>query len=74
VNRFLKLKDLVIHVHIHDNHGERDEHLPVGFGTVPWDRVAAAFEGYSGRMVTESRSLTEGQRSLKRLKKLMKKE
>jgi hypothetical protein len=36
--------------------------------------VASAFKGYSGRMVTESRSLTEGQRSLKRLKKLMKKE
>jgi sugar phosphate isomerase/epimerase len=74
VLQFLKLKDLVIHMHIHDNHGERDEHLPVGFGTVPWNKVAQAFENYSGRIVTESRSLTEGQRSLKRLKKLMKKE
>jgi len=72
VDSFLKLKNMVIHAHIHDNHGERDEHLPVGFGTVPWERVAAAFEDYRGRMVTESRSLVEGQRSLRRLKKLMK--
>ena len=74
VDSFLKLKDMVIHAHIHDNHGERDEHLPVGFGTVPWERVAEAFEGYRGRMVTESRSLVEGQRSLRRLKNLMKME
>lgn len=74
VERFLELKDLVIHAHIHDNHGQKDEHLPVGFGTVPWKKVASAFEGYRGRMVTESRSLEEGQRSLKRLKKLMKME
>jgi sugar phosphate isomerase/epimerase len=73
LDRFLELKDMVIHVHIHDNHGQKDEHLPVGFGTVPWERVAAAFDGYKGRMVTESRSLEEGQRSLRRLKKLMKK-
>ncbi len=74
VERFLELKDKVIHAHIHDNHGQRDEHLPVGNGTVPWNKVAKAFEGYQGRMVTESRSLEEGQRSLKRFKKLMKME
>lgn len=74
VEKFLELKDLVIHAHIHDNHGQKDEHLPVGNGTVPWSKVAKAFEGYQGRMVTESRSLEEGQRSLKRLKKFMKME
>lgn len=74
VEKFLELKDRIIHAHIHDNHGDRDEHLPVGNGTVPWNKVASAFEGYEGRMVTESRSLIEGERSLKRLKKLMKKE
>ncbi len=68
---FLKLKDKFIHSHVHDNHGERDEHLPVGNGTVPWKKVAEAFKGYEGRIVTESRSLEEGQRSVGRLKKLM---
>ncbi|NPV61719.1 MAG: sugar phosphate isomerase/epimerase [Methanotrichaceae archaeon] len=74
VERFLELKELMVHAHIHDNHGQRDEHLPVGNGTVPWDRVVAALDGYRGRMVTESRSLEEGQRSVNRLKKLMKME
>ncbi|MDM7912491.1 MAG: sugar phosphate isomerase/epimerase family protein [Methanotrichaceae archaeon] len=74
VEKFLELKDKIIHAHIHDNHGQKDEHLPVGNGTVPWNKVAKAFEGFKGRMVTESRSLEEGQRSLKRLKKLMKME
>jgi sugar phosphate isomerase/epimerase len=74
VEEFLKLKNLAIHAHIHDNHGERDEHLPVGFGTVPWPKVASALEDFKGRMVTESRSLEEGKRSLVRLKSLMKRE
>jgi len=72
VENFLKLKDIIIHAHMHDNHGERDEHLPVGNGTVPWNKVAASLKDYKGRIVTESRSLEEGQRSVNRLKKLMK--
>jgi sugar phosphate isomerase/epimerase len=71
VENFLKLKDIMIHAHMHDNHGERDEHLPVGNGTVPWNKVAAGLKDYKGRIVTESRSLEEGQRSVNRLKKLM---
>jgi sugar phosphate isomerase/epimerase len=71
VESFLRLKDKIIHTHVHDNHGERDEHLPVGNGTVPWKKVAAAFKDYSGRIVTEARSLEEGQRSVNRLKEMM---
>lgn len=73
VDKFLELKHIIIHAHIHDNHGVKDEHLPVGNGTVPWSRVIEALDGYQGRIVTESRSLEEGQRSLRRLKKLMNK-
>lgn len=61
----------MIHLHVHDNHGERDEHLPVGNGTVPWKKVVQALRDYEGRIVTEARSLEEGQRSVVRLKKLM---
>jgi len=71
VEGFLKLKEKMIHIHAHDNHGERDEHLPVGNGTVPWKKVALALKDYSGRIVTESRSLEEGRRSVDRLKKLL---
>jgi sugar phosphate isomerase/epimerase len=31
--------------HFHDNRGRRvDEHLPVGFGTIPWFEVIQAME------------------------------
>ncbi len=66
-----QLRDRMVHVHIHDNHGIRDEHLPVGFGTVDWKAVSRALDGYRGRLVTESRSLAEGKRSLDRLKTIL---
>jgi sugar phosphate isomerase/epimerase len=72
VEKFLELRDRVIHAHIHDNHGSKDEHLPVGAGTVPWEKVAAALEGYRGRIGTESRSLEEGRLSLCSYRELMK--
>jgi len=71
VEDFLKYRGKMIHLHVHDNHGERDEHLPVGNGTVPWKKVVQALRDYEGRIVTEARSLEEGQRSVVRLKKLM---
>jgi len=72
VDQFLdKLGDKMVHIHIHDNHGERDEHLPVKFGTVDWSVVVKRLNGYSGRLVTEARSLDEGARSIKNLKTFM---
>ncbi len=29
----------LLHLHLHDNHGLRDDHLPVGAGQVPWDAL-----------------------------------
>ena len=42
-------------VHFHDNHGEFDEHLPVGEGTVPWEKTLLALKKihYSGPIVSE---------------------
>jgi len=33
---FSPLRDLVSSVHLHDNHGEKDEHLPPYDGTIDW--------------------------------------
>ncbi len=68
VDQFLEIKDKIIHVHVHDNHGERDEHLPIDWGTVNWEKVIGALNGYTGRFITESRSLIEGERSVRKLK------
>jgi sugar phosphate isomerase/epimerase len=36
---FSAMQDLVRTSHIHDNHGEKDEHLWPGEGTIPWDET-----------------------------------
>jgi sugar phosphate isomerase/epimerase len=35
-NGFAPLRDLVAGVHVHDNHGEKDEHLPPYDGSIDW--------------------------------------
>ena len=65
VPEFAAIADRATHVHIHDNHGASDEHLPLGEGTVPWNIVRKGLEGkYRGFLVIEGRSLAEGARSL----------
>lgn len=36
---FGPLRDLVVAVHLHDNHGEKDEHLPPYEGTIDWSEA-----------------------------------
>ena len=31
-------------VHLHDNNGKKDQHLPIGFGTVNWIEVIEALK------------------------------
>jgi sugar phosphate isomerase/epimerase len=38
------MRDLVVTTHVHDNHGEKDEHLLPFEGTIDWD---AALKGFS---------------------------
>jgi sugar phosphate isomerase/epimerase len=35
-----EFSDKIVHVHAHDNHGESDEHLGVGYGNIDWNMVA----------------------------------
>ncbi len=66
---FLKEKGKFTHVHIHDNHGKKDEHLELGKGTVDWGRVLPELKDYKGMAVIEARSLEEGRRSLEFIRK-----
>lgn len=34
---FAPLRELVVSAHVHDNHGEKDEHLPPYDGTIDWE-------------------------------------
>ena len=62
---FLKEKARFTHIHVHDNHGIKDEHLEVGVGTVDWGKALSALKDYKNVMVIEARNLEEGGRSLK---------
>jgi sugar phosphate isomerase/epimerase len=54
------------HLHIHDNFGKYDEHLPVGKGSVDWDTVMPQIvKKYTGDIiVVEGRNPAEGKTSL----------
>lgn len=51
-----KLGENIIGVHVHDNHGDFDEHLEVGQGTVPWKELIPAIQrtGFTGPYVSET--------------------
>jgi sugar phosphate isomerase/epimerase len=40
---FEAMRDRVVTTHIHDNHGEKDEHLLPGDGTIDWDEAYGLF-------------------------------
>ncbi|WP_297071629.1 sugar phosphate isomerase/epimerase [Thermococcus sp.] len=65
--RFLELLgDRVIHIHLHDNHGESDEHLALGEGTVPWKRLFSMLPHVPATL--EVAGIREGKKSLNFLK------
>lgn len=61
----------IVHVHAHDNNGETDEHLGVGFGTVDWNKVAnlLGMISYDGIIIVES--FEQAAESVRRLKELL---
>lgn len=66
VKEFLPLLPDADHLHVHDNHGESDEHLAVGAGTIDWSLAGPKIgRCYSGVLVVEGRSLEEGGQSLR---------
>lgn len=52
----------LIHVHASDNHGDRDDHLVPGRGTIAWGEVFAKLSeiGYPGQFTVELRDHTRG--------------
>lgn len=50
--------------------GKKDEHLPLGKGTIDWKRVMEKLSDYKGIFVTEVSSVEEGIESLEFLRNL----
>jgi len=44
LNMMSELKPYLNHVHMHDNHGFRDEHLPLGVGDIDFQKILAGLK------------------------------
>jgi len=64
---FFEISGLIANVHVHDNHGKRDEHLTVGEGGADFAGLRKALVGYKGNLTIEARSLESAVESRKRL-------
>jgi sugar phosphate isomerase/epimerase len=57
---FLEHWEMFGSVHVHDNRGKSDEHLPLGGGDIDFATVFRRLQDYQGDFVVESRSVEEG--------------
>lgn len=50
-----QFKDRLCHLHLHDNYGDADMHLPPGTGNIDWNEVFVALRdiGYNGTVTLE---------------------
>ncbi|MBI4393022.1 MAG: sugar phosphate isomerase/epimerase [Euryarchaeota archaeon] len=60
---FLEHKSSITHLHFHDNGGKKDEHLPVGEGTLDAKAVAHQLGAYTGYTVLENRGIGQSEKS-----------
>lgn len=73
-----KLREHLVHLHIHDNRGRLDDHLPPGDGEINFKPVVEALREikYDGLVIAElwnpKHPLETGKRGMERLKKLFK--
>lgn len=70
VDAFRKYLNCASHIHIHDNMGKSDEHLPIGTGTINWSRLSSdLLHHYNGVIVVEGRSIPEAKESYAQIKR-----
>lgn len=66
------MRDLVVTTHVHDNHGERDEHLPPFEGSIDWDAALRDFGNAPAAsnalpLLLELKDTTAGHKPLERV-------
>jgi sugar phosphate isomerase/epimerase len=60
-----KLKDRIIHMHIHDNDGVKDLHSPLGSGKIPQNILRDLLRGFSRWLTAENYSVEDARETLK---------
>ncbi|MHC1625326.1 MAG: sugar phosphate isomerase/epimerase family protein [Methermicoccaceae archaeon] len=69
LDEFLK-SNKIVHAHLHDNDGKHDLHMPIGSGTIDWDKVKEALKNRQIYSILEMRDIEEGIQSLNLLRGL----
>ncbi|MDN5343255.1 MAG: hypothetical protein PWP28_2130 [Oceanotoga sp.] len=59
-------RERTVHIHLHDNFGKRNEHLALGEGNIPWERVLQRLSPKTWALEVEG--LKEAELSLKFIK------
>ncbi|MEM2899256.1 MAG: sugar phosphate isomerase/epimerase family protein [Thermoplasmata archaeon] len=67
----IKLKDKFVNVHVHDNFGEKDAHLPVGIGNANISRTISELKGYRGNYILEIRDISDALESKNAFEKIL---
>lgn len=65
-----KLSDKIVHVHAHDNLGEIDQHLGIGYGNIDWEETAKLLKKANFDKVIIIESVEHVEESLQKLKQL----
>ncbi|MCD6529900.1 sugar phosphate isomerase/epimerase [Candidatus Bathyarchaeota archaeon] len=68
-----KLHDRIGYIHAHDNVGDFDRHLPVGEGTVNWEKVMDLLNRFKfrGWVIVENLNIEDAMKSLRFLNELI---
>jgi sugar phosphate isomerase/epimerase len=61
----------IVHVHAHDNHGEFDEHLGVGYGNIDWNMFAEYLRRASFNRIVMVESVEHIEETMQRLNRLL---
>lgn len=74
MSRFITGQPRICHIHVHDNQGKRDEHLPAGRGSIDWREAIGGLKqvGYQGLLVAENHSCAEALESVAYLQQVLK--
>ena len=65
------LGEWIAFIHIHDKHGQRDEHLTIGDGCIDFPHVIRRMGGYRGNWIIESKSLESAVQSFSLLNSML---
>jgi sugar phosphate isomerase/epimerase len=70
VEEFLsKFPDKIVHVHAHDNLGEVDQHLGIGYGNIDWENVARLLKRANYDRTITIESVEHVEESVQKLKR-----